>query len=56
MGEIVCVPVEVLQRFVEQVFVALGTPLEDAHICAEVLIASDLRGIESHGVGRLKVY
>ena len=56
MGEIVYVPAEVLQRFVEQVFVALGTPQEDAHICAEVLIASDLRGIESHGVGRLKVY
>ena len=54
--EILYVPAEVLQRFVEQVFVALGTPPEDAHICAEVLIASDLRGIESHGVGRLKVY
>ncbi|MGD8624515.1 MAG: Ldh family oxidoreductase, partial [Anaerolineae bacterium] len=27
-----------------------------ARICAGVLIASDLRGIESHGVGRLKYY
>jgi L-2-hydroxycarboxylate dehydrogenase (NAD+) len=56
MGEIVFVPAEVLQRFIKQVFVALGTPPEDAHICAEVLIASDMRGIESHGVGRLKAY
>jgi len=54
--DIVYVPAEVLQKFVEQVFVALGTPPEDARICAEVLVASDLRGIESHGVGRLKVY
>lgn len=54
--DIVYVPAEVLQGFVEQVFVALGTPPDDAHICAEVLVASDLRGIESHGVGRLKVY
>jgi LDH2 family malate/lactate/ureidoglycolate dehydrogenase len=50
------VPIEVLQRFVEQVFMALGTPPDDARICAEVLVASDLRGIESHGVGRLRAY
>ena len=55
-ADIVYVPVKVLQRFVEQVFGALGTPPKDARICAEVLVASDLRGIESHGVGRLKVY
>jgi L-2-hydroxycarboxylate dehydrogenase (NAD+) len=54
--DIIYVSADVLQRFVEQVFVALGTPPDDARICAEVLIASDLRGIESHGVGRLKVY
>jgi L-2-hydroxycarboxylate dehydrogenase (NAD+) len=54
--DIVYVPAEVLQGFVEQVFVALGTPSDDARICAEVLLASDLRGIESHGVGRLKTY
>ena len=38
------------------VFAGLGTPADDARICADVLIASDLRGIESHGVGRLKYY
>ena len=32
------------------------TPADEAAICADVLIASDLRGIESHGVGRLKYY
>jgi L-2-hydroxycarboxylate dehydrogenase (NAD+) len=54
--EILYVPADILLKFMEQVFVALGTPPEDARICAEVLVASDLRGIESHGVGRLKVY
>jgi len=55
-GEITYVPAEVLQRFAEEVFVSVGTPPEDARICAEVLLASDRRGIESHGIGRLKVY
>jgi len=54
--EIIYVPADILQRFAAQVFVALGTPPDDADICAEVLVASDLRGIESHGVGRLKTY
>jgi LDH2 family malate/lactate/ureidoglycolate dehydrogenase len=54
--DIVYVPAEVLQDFVEQVFEALGAPSDDARICAEVLIASDQRGIESHGVARLKAY
>ena len=38
------------------VFIGLGIPADDAKICAGVLIESDLRGIESHGVGRLKMY
>jgi len=54
--EIVRVPVETMCRFVEAAFVSLGVPTEDARICADVLLAADLRGIESHGIGRLKVY
>jgi len=54
--EVRYVPADVLQRFVEQVFVALGTPVEDARICADVLLASDRQGIESHGVSRLRAY
>jgi L-2-hydroxycarboxylate dehydrogenase (NAD+) len=54
--EITHVPVNVIERFMVDVFLGLGTPEEDARICADVLIASDLRGIESHGVGRLKYY
>ncbi len=37
-------------------FIKLGVPEEDACISAEVLIASDLRGIESHGIGRMRMY
>ena len=56
MHDTTFVPVAAIQRFMIDVFEALGTPPEDARVCAEVLIASDLRGIESHGVGRLKYY
>lgn len=50
------IPVDMLQRFMEDVFQGLGVPASDAQISARVLIASDLRGVESHGVGRLKYY
>ena len=50
------VPVDVIEGFMMDVFQGLGVPEEDARICTDVLIAADLRGIESHGVGRLKYY
>jgi LDH2 family malate/lactate/ureidoglycolate dehydrogenase len=49
-------PVEAMHDFMVQIFTNIGVPSEDAVICADVLIASDLRGIESHGIGRLKMY
>ncbi len=45
-----------LTSFMRDVFKKSGLPEKDARICADVLIASDLRGIESHGVQRLKMY
>lgn len=56
MPKTVYIPVATLQAFMADAFRALGTPEEDAHIAAEILITSDLWGIESHGVGRLKMY
>jgi LDH2 family malate/lactate/ureidoglycolate dehydrogenase len=56
VSDIIHIPVDTLRRFMEEVFERLGAPAEDARICADVLIASDLRGIDSHGVGRLKYY
>jgi L-2-hydroxycarboxylate dehydrogenase (NAD+) len=50
------VDVQVLERFMRDVFVKLGVPEDDAKICAEILITSDLRGIESHGIQRMKMY
>lgn len=48
--------VETLRQFTEDVFKKLGVPPKDAAICADVLVVSDLRGIDTHGVQRLKIY
>jgi LDH2 family malate/lactate/ureidoglycolate dehydrogenase len=45
---------EVMERFMVDVFKGVGVPEEDARICTDVLISSDKRGIDSHGIGRLK--
>ncbi len=45
-----------LAEFTTRVFIALGVPEEDAHVTADVLVAADLRGIDSHGVARLRRY
>lgn len=45
---------ETITNFVIDSFVGYGIPREDAEICADVLLASDRRGIESHGVNRFK--
>lgn len=38
-----------------RVFRGMGVPAADAAICAKVLIAADKRGIDSHGINRLKM-
>ena len=45
---------ETLERFMVDALKGEGVPEEDAQIAAEVLITSDKRGIDSHGIGRLK--
>jgi L-2-hydroxycarboxylate dehydrogenase (NAD+) len=54
--KVIHIPVDVIERFMVAVFTGLGVPEDEARISADVLITSDLRGIESHGVGRLKYY
>jgi L-2-hydroxycarboxylate dehydrogenase (NAD+) len=49
-------PVETLRSFINDVFLHAGVSQEDAGTCADVIIESDIRGIESHGIGRLKYY
>jgi LDH2 family malate/lactate/ureidoglycolate dehydrogenase len=45
---------EALRRFVSDAMLAVRANAEDAELTADVLVASDLRGIESHGVARLE--
>jgi LDH2 family malate/lactate/ureidoglycolate dehydrogenase len=45
---------DLIVPFIEDAFVGVGVPREDAEICADVLLESDRRGIESHGVNRFK--
>lgn len=47
-------PFDTIEKFMADVFIGIGVPEEDAKICAEVLITADKRGIDSHGIGRLK--
>ncbi|MAW61903.1 MAG: malate dehydrogenase [Planctomycetes bacterium] len=49
-------PIEHLREFSTRVFQHFGVPDEDAALAADVLAVSDLRGIDSHGVGRLHTY
>jgi L-2-hydroxycarboxylate dehydrogenase (NAD+) len=56
MTQEILIPVSTLAQFMRDVFTKLGVPADDAAISAEVLITADLRGIESHGISRLKYY
>lgn len=48
------VPWELMNAFLIDAFKGYGVPEEDAAICADVLLESDRRGIESHGCNRFK--
>lgn len=45
---------ELAGDFMTSAFEKLGVPKEEAFICADVLMESDRRGIESHGCNRFK--
>ena len=45
---------QVAERFAAKVFESLGVPAADAAVCAEVIVEADRRGIDSHGLNRLK--
>ena len=50
------VSVEDLADFCQRVLQKLGVPEQDARITSDVLVTADLRGIDSHGVARLRRY
>ena len=45
---------ESLRKFMTAAFAAIGVPADEAAIVADVLVESDKRGINSHGVNRFK--
>ena len=50
----VWVDFDTLENFMVDALQASGIPAEDAKVIGDVLIESDKRGIDSHGIGRLK--
>lgn len=47
---------EKIKKIAEDVFLKLGYSWGDSEIIADVILESDLRGIESHGIQRLLLY
>jgi L-2-hydroxycarboxylate dehydrogenase (NAD+) len=56
VDESVYVPVQKLTDFMINALLKMGVPRADAEIVAEVLLASDLCGVRSHGIAHLKMY
>lgn len=53
-NEVYWVPFDYMERFATDVFRGIGVPEDEARLCADVILTADKRGIDSHGVGRLK--
>lgn len=47
---------DALKTFCQQAYVKTGVEVEEAEIVADLLVKSDLRGVETHGVMRLPIY
>ena len=50
------VPFAELKNFCRQAYNTVGVPEAEAEIVADLLVRSDLRGVETHGVTRLPIY
>ncbi len=47
-------PFSILEPYVLDVFKSIGVPPSDAETCRDVLLDADLKGLDTHGVNRLK--
>jgi len=56
MAEAVYVAVNRLTDFIIDALLKMGVPQADAEIAADVLLASDLYGVRSHGIAHLRWY
>ena len=54
MSEPKWVPFNILEPFVVDVFKSIGLPPEDAYTCMKILLDADRKGLDTHGVTRLK--
>jgi len=54
--DVVNIDFRILKNFIRDVFIGLNVKRADADVIATVLITSDLRGIDSHGIQRCKMY
>jgi L-2-hydroxycarboxylate dehydrogenase (NAD+) len=52
--KIIWIDFDEMENFMIEVFKGIGVPDSDARICADILITADKRGIDSHGINRLK--
>jgi hypothetical protein len=52
--ESIIVGFDFMKQFMKDVFLSYGVPEDRATTCADVLVEADKRGIDSHGLGRLK--
>ncbi len=55
-SDIIYIDFKTLKNFIRDVFIGLNVSKADSEIIADVLITSDLRGIDSHGIQRCKMY
>jgi LDH2 family malate/lactate/ureidoglycolate dehydrogenase len=55
-SEIQKIPFEILKNFCREAYLKAGVPANEAEIVADLLVRSDLRGVETHGVTRLPIY
>ncbi len=55
-GDYSRVNADALKNYVTEVFLRLGVRRDDALVTADNLVTADLRGVESHGVQRLRFY
>ncbi|MGI8688653.1 MAG: Ldh family oxidoreductase [Thermomicrobiales bacterium] len=50
------VSVDAMRTLMERLFIRVGVPAEDAATAVEVLAFSDVHGIDSHGIPRMRMY
>jgi len=56
MADFTLVSKETLKKFTKNILKGIGCPEAEASQAADVLVAADLRGVDSHGVARLSGY